>query len=506
MTLSMWIILDELEDFSPKSAIQNGSVAIEGFRLFAYEESIQKDYVYIGYAHEFFGNDSDQVILVHQCDIIMIDHTELAEITNRIIFAFDKFRTWDAKLRRARHEPNPYQAILDAAHDMLQCPMFFGNRNMHLYAITRQYTKEQLYEEWDDVKALNTMPVRFLERLKKMNMTEKYPNEVDPAVMPAWPDTNFEYHIRTNCYVNKIIWGHFYIYWYKRSVSPAIPQLTRHVADVYGQMIQETQGMNSDRYSVYSWLVELLDGRNISVETVRPIYWSLKWEETDPLVLYKISTTAVGYDHTLLYWLCDSFGEISSNAIIYPYNDAIVIIVRDISKQIQMVQECIARHIAVSDYHCGISFSFKGLQHIPTFFKQAAYAIKLAPDRGGKLHAFKDCPLEGLASEMKSHLRWQDWVPPSLFRLIESDATQGTEYYVTLYQLLVHKWHLGNTARALYIHRNTLLYRLEKMEHLLEVDMHDATSMAYLRFCYFMMAEDYPVNVPPPSKEHASDE
>lgn len=44
--------------------------------------------------------------------------------------------------------------------------MFFGNRNMHIYAITRQYSKEQVYEEWDDVKALNTMPVRFLERLK----------------------------------------------------------------------------------------------------------------------------------------------------------------------------------------------------------------------------------------------------------------------------------------------------------------------------------------------------
>jgi hypothetical protein len=503
MKLSMWILLDELADFKPKSEIQNGSVTIEGFRLFAYEDIIQKDYVYIGYAHEFFGDDNDQIILVHQCDIIIIDHVALAEIINRIIYTFDKFRGWDEKLLKARHEPNPYQAILDAAHEILQCPMFFGNRNMHIYAITRQYTKEQLYEEWDDVKALNTMPVRFLERLKKMNMTEKYPNEVDPAVMPAWPDTRFEYHIRTNCYVNKAIWGHFYIYWYKKHVSPAIPQLTRHVADVYGQMLQETQGMNSDKYSIYSWLVELLDGHNIPVDTIRPIYWSLKWEETDQLVLYKISTSAAGYDHTLLYWLCDSFNEIASIAIMFPYNESIIIIVRDMSKHVQTVQECIARHICVSDYHYGVSFSFTGLQNIVTFYKQADYAIKLAPDTGGKRHAFKDCPLEGLASELKSRLRWQDWVPPSLFKLIESDATQGTEYYATLYQLLVHKWHLGNTAKALYIHRNTLLYRLEKLVNLLDVDIHNESILAYLRFCYFIMMQDYPVSTLPPPKESA---
>ncbi|NMA25829.1 MAG: hypothetical protein GX936_09215 [Clostridiales bacterium] len=80
---------------------------------------------------------------------------------------------------------------------------------------------------------------------------------------PPWPGAKFAYHIRTNCYVNKAIWGHFYIYWHKNPVSPAILQLTRHVSDVYGRMIEETQGINSDKYSVYSRLVELLEASQI---------------------------------------------------------------------------------------------------------------------------------------------------------------------------------------------------------------------------------------------------
>lgn len=501
MKLSMWILLDELAEFKPKCGIQTGSVTIDGFRLFAYEENIQKDFVYIGFAHEFFGDDNDQIILVHQCDVIIIDHADLAEILNRIIFAFDKYRNWDDKLQNARHAPNPFQTILDTAHEILQCPMFFGNRNMHLYAITRQYSKDQLYEEWDDVKTYNTMPVRFLERLKSLNLPEKYTNEIDPAVMPAWPGAQFEWHIRANCYVNKSIWGHFYIYWLRKDVSPAIPQLTRHVADIYGQLIQDTQGLNSDKYSIYSWLMEILDGHDVTIEAIRPIYWTLKWDEADTLILYKLSTSAVGYDNTLLHWLCDSFIEIAAFSIIFPYNESIIIIVRDIGRQPQMVRECIARHISVSDYHCGISLAFKGLNNIVSYYKQADYAIRYAPDLGGRIHSFKDSLLEGLASEMKSRLRWQDWILPSLFKLIESDATQGTEYYTTLYQLLVHKWHLGNTAKALYIHRNTLLYRLEKLEHLLDVDIHSEGVLVYLRFCYCIMMDDYPIGTLQPPKE-----
>jgi hypothetical protein len=122
--LSMWILLDELSDFDPKSAIQNGSATIEGFRLFEYEEAVHKDYVYIGYAREFFGEDGDRIILVHRCDIIMIDNAVLAAVLNRIIFAFDKYRRWNEKLLQARHEPNTYQAILDVSHEVLECPCF----------------------------------------------------------------------------------------------------------------------------------------------------------------------------------------------------------------------------------------------------------------------------------------------------------------------------------------------------------------------------------------------
>jgi len=66
---------------------------------------------------------------------------------------------------------------------------------------------------------------------------------------------------------------------------------------------------------------------------------------------------------------------------------------------------------------------------------------------------------------------------------MEIDATQDTEYYKTLDCLLQNNEHYGNTAKALFIHRNTLTYRLAQIENHLGVDMHNSGIISYLKFC-----------------------
>ncbi len=502
MKLSMWMLLDELADYNPKSAIQDGFATIDGFRLFSHADTLSFGFVYIGHASDFFDINKNIVILAHNADMIFIDSGDAAEIINRIVSVFDKYRSWAAKLSEARHDPtNPYQAVLDAAHELFKCPMFFGNKNLQIYAITHQYTKEQVFEEWDDVKTQLTMPFYFLERWKDMRLPLNYTDDVDPAVFP-WPSENFEYQIRTNCYFNGKVWGHFYLYYSKKEVSPAILQLARYVGDLFERMLQQSQEKNTEKFAGYSFLVELLNGYSVSQGTIQSFYWMRKWAQTDTLVLYRVAPSTTAYDQLLFFWLADSISEQAGDAVVFPYQNDIVIIARAAGEQAKILRDNIVRLISVNHYHCGISFTFKGLENIISYYRQAGYGISFAPDLGGKVHAFKDAVLEGLGVEMKTQLHWRDWIIPSLFALVESDASQGTAYYATLYHLLINKGHLGNTAKALYIHRNTLLYRLDKIGNLLDMDIHDERVWAYLRFCYFMMMEDYPITplAPPAGK------
>lgn len=57
--------------------------------------------------------------------------------------------------------------------------------------------------------------------------------------------------------------------------------------------------------------------------------------------------------------------------------------------------------------------------------------------------------------------------------LIEYDRKNGTGYLKTYRQYLYSDGNLTETSDALYIHRNTLIKRLKKIEILLEKDIRD---------------------------------
>lgn len=497
MKLSMWMLFDELEAYGATSAIQDGNCVITSVRVFSFEESLSKSYVYIGSSHDFFGNGNDQVMLVHGHDIIFVNKMDISEVLNRVIQIFDRYRDWDERLQRACLEPNAFQAMLDVAHEMFQCPMFIGHKNLRIYAITQQYPEDEVYEGWDEVKALNTMPMSLMKRVKALDKA-KYPDTLDPVAMSTADDKSkfFNYQIRANCYFCGNIWGHLYLYYKKPIVSTTIMQLARHTADICGEMLNKSLSKNVEKYMKYSFLVDVLDGKEKAEEVFLNLYWQLNWDVSANLVLYKISALPTVFDSVLYDWLCDNIAEKATNDIVFPYKKSIVVISCQCGNKPPLLLSHILSIIPYGNYHCGVSYTFSGLQNIAYHYFQAGYAIESASDPVNRLHFFKDCSYNGLVHFVKTRISWRSFIMPSLFKLIETDNTQGTEYYKTLYCLLVNKGHSSNTSIDLYIHRNTLKYRLDKITHILETDIQDESVAAYLRFCYALMMDDYPVTLP----------
>ena len=135
--------------------------------------------------------------------------------------------------------------------------MLFGCKNLQIYAITMQYPETQVYEGWDEVKTIKTMPLWLIEYLSTLYQVDQYPVEVDPTVIPTWPSMKFCHQIWVNCYLDGAIWGHFLIYYKEKSITPAILQLARHVADTYGVLLNERH----EKSTMHSWLSDLLDGK-----------------------------------------------------------------------------------------------------------------------------------------------------------------------------------------------------------------------------------------------------
>lgn len=65
---------------------------------------------------------------------------------------------------------------------------------------------------------------------------------------------------------------------------------------------------------------------------------------------------------------------------------------------------------------------------------------------------------------LKSTAAHKELISPSLYRIFAYDQEKKTQYCETLYWYLVSCHSLKKTCDALYTHRNTILYRIRKMQ------------------------------------------
>lgn len=63
----------------------------------------------------------------------------------------------------------------------------------------------------------------------------------------------------------------------------------------------------------------------------------------------------------------------------------------------------------------------------------------------------------------------------------EYDKKQGTDFYEILKAYLQNECNRAQTARQLYVHKNTLAYRLERLEEMFPVNLDDPYEREYLR-------------------------
>ena len=137
----------------------------------------------------------------------------------------------------------------------------------------------------------------------------------------------------------------------------------------------------------------------------------------------------------------------------------------------------------------GISFPVEGIRELNAAYYQAGAALdQLFRLKGEKrIMAFQECAMEHLARSLPSPLRQHHLISPELVALMEYDREKGTQYFDTLREYLLQERDIPRTSRALIIHRTTLLYRLEKIQSLIRVDLDDPRERLYLLLSLWLL-------------------
>ncbi|MGN0158938.1 MAG: PucR family transcriptional regulator [Brotaphodocola sp.] len=164
-------------------------------------------------------------------------------------------------------------------------------------------------------------------------------------------------------------------------------------------------------------------------------------------------------------------------------------------------KEGLEKMLSSNHLTCGISSRKHGLTSVRRQYEEAREALRLGKilTSGTCLCFYTDFQAYHAVSMAKEIINPDTFAGGILSKLMEYDQQNETALLTTLGIYLMHGQNISQTAAALFIHENTLRYRIRKISELTGIDIHQGTTFFEIMLCLYAMrlSEDTAEKVEP---------
>jgi purine catabolism regulator len=176
-------------------------------------------------------------------------------------------------------------------------------------------------------------------------------------------------------------------------------------------------------------------------------------------------------DAGIQIFLCPHEGAL---AVLCGANDAALL--GSVEQHVQAVRGRAAETSPETRITAGIGWPDARLAGLRRSFAQAQEALLLAQSLfgGDRVLRFGDLGLYHLLCRLQGHDELDEFYEQTLAPLAEYDAGHNTQLVPTLEAFFAHHGNVSQAAESLYLHRNSLLHRLERIREISGLDLDDA--------------------------------
>ena len=511
MTLNLWLLRDWLEEFSPTISCKKPKNEITGTRL--YQPGMQMvDYaLYLGHSDTFFQDGDANIVCRNQTDYLYLQTDDLFSVLNRIQDAFSFYARWYNRCMREISNGCSLSDLLSYAADIFPSPLIIVDAAQILVAHSPDLTGVVAPEDWDEVMEHQSLPER---KLRQFNQTYKdsfFSTSIITIPPGFFPTKSYCKHI----FVNEERLGSVILKTRDQDVTPG----TLHLLRLFTGLVEEwirSNAENAASLRLTSYFVRVLDG---SLDTLPVLIRQLSlfgWDTECKKQIFAVRAPSgrIHYNMPLNRRLT---GE-NLGVYVIPYQEQLVILCNlDMVNQADFAERLCS--IMREDGYCGSSsFCFTALDQFLNSYHQALTALEHSPQAVGRLYRCQDVAMR-MVAKIVSEYTSATLLHPALAAIKAHDRQHKTEYYQTLLCFLKNERHHRHTAEELFIHRNTLFQRLEKIQELWPLDLDDNEERFYLLFSFYQdsyggepndpvrrrFRERTGPGIPPPPTRHISD-
>ena len=188
----------------------------------------------------------------------------------------------------------------------------------------------------------------------------------------------------------------------------------------------------------------------------------------------------------------DYFYQYEKQSICIPRNNSLIVVLpvkgetRDGNvKLIDKVCSMLLNSFKDLSVYSGIGRAFEQISDLKKSYVDAERILKIAVYKKGtkNIVSFRDLGLFRLFFEIADKNALHEFYADILGPLLEYDEQNNTELVKTLEVYFENKLNQRKTSLALYIHRNSLVYRLNRVGEILDRELDDPVTLLELQTC-----------------------
>ena len=329
-------------------------------------------------------------------------------------------------------------------------------------------------------------PPDFIEHIRDIRRSSGFSNQQGPQIHRC--EDEDLYYLLSRIIVDNALFGYVFMI----QESPNFASQYRKFLPLIGRIVADSALRSQDSLTLRSrlqdnTLTDILDGipaeqagarihtsgihfpDHMCVMVVRPLYYHGK--------TYLKST--------LLPMLTRIFP--TSLYVLYHHN-AVVILPQDtaltLTEELSRFQEACGRERLLA----GISNPFTNPARLREYYLQAAKACSLSQqmDVKGYIHYYKDLAFYDMMERLSREQRLPQFCHPALAVLREYDHQKGTRLYDTLRAYTMCGFNQNIASEQLFLHRNTMNYRRQKIEDLTGLNFENPDTRFLLQYSFLI--------------------
>ncbi|MBZ2174796.1 helix-turn-helix domain-containing protein [Schnuerera sp. xch1] len=237
--------------------------------------------------------------------------------------------------------------------------------------------------------------------------------------------------------------------------------------------------------------LNILNNKNVDYLDIGQKLNAEGWLSNHEYICICIKLTKIDKRNYTYYPIILYLNKIFSNSCPLLYKGNIVVFINMTLSQLNL-NELLKRaegFAKESLLNVGISPSMSGHIHLRYQYIRAQIALSIGVQKSPKkrVHIFNDVSFDYILQQSTKELPAPMIAHEKLLNLINIDKTKNTEYVRTLYIYLDNQFNALQTAKKLFIHRSTLMYRLDKIKKILGSDLKDSDELLYIMLSFRLL-------------------